>query len=97
MTKIYYITVQPFNMGKYYLHSGGCPFLQEGDKRVLIGFFGSLDEALEECRKLGIEVKECVFCSGNNKRRYYVTGNEKYIHSDIVEEISECALFSAVN
>jgi len=97
MIKMYYVILQPFSFGKYYLHSGECPFLPEDGKKIFIGFFGSAEEAIEECRRMNIEVKECVFCSLDKKRRHYTTGAEKFVSSEIIKELPECALLCPVN
>jgi len=94
---MYYITLQPFTTGKYYLHSDGCPFLPEDGEKIPVGYFGSVEEAFEVCRRLSIEVKNCVFCSGNKRRRHYVTGAEKCISPENIRELPECALLYPVN
>lgn len=100
MTRIrFYITPRPLFPGSYYLHRGDCPLGGVEEKQTDVGFFSSPGDAMDSCRNIDIDVKECLFCSGNRDHRP-VPGKilvKELIFSCIVQESPESALVCAIN
>ena len=62
MTEKYFISRNPLISGIHTIHRQGCPFLPEPGKRILLGVFGSSQEAVEKGSGYFRSPVGCPFC-----------------------------------
>lgn len=80
----YYVTIRPQTNEHHTVHKEDCPFLPDDNKRIYLGTFGSVEDAVIEGRKYFIKSNSCLFCSKDD--------HEEKIHS-VFSEIDVSLFF----
>jgi hypothetical protein len=62
----YYIRVKPGTDGNYTIHRQDCPLLPDPGRRILIGIFRSLPDALKRSSMFHARLALCPFCLKSN-------------------------------
>jgi hypothetical protein len=87
----YYIATRPQTNGMHLIHTGGCPFMPEENKRIYLGTFLSGADASREGYRYYSASYPCRFCQ---KKKFK---NEGSIETDksiapTREELSTCCV-----
>jgi hypothetical protein len=59
----YYVAARPQTNEYHAVHKEGCPFLPHDGKRIYLGRFSSVKEAVKESQSHFSKTKGCIFCS----------------------------------
>jgi hypothetical protein len=62
----YYIRVKPGTDGNYTIHRQDCPLLPDPGRRILMGIFRSLPDALKRGSMFHVRLALCPFCLKSN-------------------------------
>jgi len=73
MDSKFYVALRPQINDHHAVHKEGCPFLPDTDKRIYLGAFSSVKDAIKESHIHFVKTKNCLFCSGEHK-----TGVEEF-------------------
>jgi hypothetical protein len=102
MTEKYFISRNPRFSGIHTVHRQGCPFLPEPEKRILLGVFGSSQEAVKKGSGYFRSPVGCPFCLKDNneiKKPAFIEGanNQDFISSSMVKVTWESLLLCSVS
>ena len=63
----YFVVMRPQTNDRHAVHKEGCPFLTDDKKRIYLGRFSSVPEAVKASQQYFIETECCIFCSKDIK------------------------------
>lgn len=63
----YYVAVRPQTNELHAVHKEGCPFLPDDEKRIYLGVFNSVRDAIREGQQHFYNTNSCLFCSEEHK------------------------------
>jgi hypothetical protein len=66
--KKYYVATRPQTNHIHSIHSEGCPFMPDDNKRIYLGAYSSVDDARREGRKYYQSSCACRFCLKDNSK-----------------------------
>lgn len=102
MTEEYFISTSPRINGSHTVHRQGCPFLPEPEKRILLGVFGSSQEAAKKGSGYFKSPVGCPFCLkeyNEVKKPAFIEGatNQDFISSSRLKATWDSLLFCSVS
>jgi hypothetical protein len=102
MTEEYFISTSPRINGSHTVHRQGCPFLPEPEKRILLGVFGSSQEAAKKGSGYFKSPVGCPFCLkeyNEVKKSAFIEGaiNQDFISSSRLKATWDSLLFCSVS
>ena len=84
MVERYYLAVKARINETHAVHRAGCPFLPDVEKRIYLGVFDSVMDAVKESQKFTARSKGCLFCSEENEDSQKITFMDTRITNDPV-------------
>jgi hypothetical protein len=102
MTEKYFISRDPRINVIHTVHRQGCPFLPTSEKRILLGVFGSSQDAVKKGSGYFRSPAGCPFCLkeyNEKKKPAFIEGaaNQDFISSSRVKTTWESLLFCSVS
>ncbi|TAL80194.1 MAG: hypothetical protein EPN88_01445 [Bacteroidetes bacterium] len=86
MVARYYLGLRPHTNEYHAVHKEGCPFLPDDKKRIFLGAFNSVKDAVREGQKHFIRTGNCQFCS---KEHQPDRGQPAFCEKDIIPTDSQ--------
>ena len=84
MVERYYLAVRPRINETHAVHKAGCPLLPDFEKRIYLGMFDSVMDAVKESQKFFAATKGCLFCSEEDEGSQKITCVDTRISNDAV-------------